>query len=464
MRSPKVGLLPLYIELYDQAWPEIRPGVEKFHQQIAIALTERGLEVTTVPLCQLEQDFEAAVHKFEREHVDAIVTLHLAYSPSLESAAPLAATPLPIVVLDTTPAYSFGPDRVTDDTNYNHGIHGVQDMCNLLLRNRKPFQLEVGHWEQSDVLDRVAGWARSARLAGNMRRSRVGRLGPSFRGMGDFAVPSEVLEKTLGIKTIVGGPELVRSLLAKVDDQAVEAEMASDGQHFDLKDLKPEVHRRSTMAGMVIRHWLEMEKLTAFTINFMAVDQAMGLPTMPFLEASKAMARGIGYAGEGDVLTAALVGDLASVYPQTSFTEMFCPDWKGNQIFLSHMGEMNYELAAKPPVLIEMPFSFSGVKNPAALAGRFRAGEAVLVNLSPGPDHGYTLIVAPVAMQDVSGADNMVDCIRGWFKPSLSIADFLAEFSRAGGTHHSALVYGNVTDEIVRWGKLMQWKTVILNA
>jgi L-arabinose isomerase len=56
----------------------------------------------------------------------------------------------------------------------------------------------------------------------------------------------------------------------------------------------------------------------------------------------------------------------------------------------------------------------------------------------------------------------MVDCIRGWFKPSLSIADFLAEFSRAGGTHHSALVYGNVTDEVVRWGKLMQWKTVIL--
>jgi L-arabinose isomerase len=126
------------------------------------------------------------------------------------------------------------------------------------------------------------------------------------------------------------------------------------------------------------------------------------------------------------------------------------------------MGEMNVELAAKTPVLIEMPFSFSGVKNPAALAGRFRAGEAVLVNLSPGPDHGYTLIVAPVAMQDIAGADNMVDCIRGWFKPSLSITDFLAEFSRAGGTHHSALVYGNVTDEVVRWGKLMQWKTVIL--
>ena len=462
MRNPKVGLLPFYIELYDHAWPEIRPVVEKFYQQIASALTERGLEVATVSLCRLEQEFEVAIRKFEREQLDAIVTLHMAYSPSLESASLLAATPLPIVVLDTTPAFSFGPDRVTDDTNYNHGIHGVQDMCNLLLRNKKAFQFEAGHWKESDVLDRVAGWARSARLVGNIRRARVGRLGPPFRGMGDFAVQPETLERTLGIKTIVGESELVRTLLAQVDDQVVESEMAYDRDHFDLKDLKPEVHRRSTRAGLVIRRWLETEELTAFTINFMAVNQVLGLPTMPFIEASKAMGRGIGYAGEGDVLTAGLVGSLGSVYPQTTFTEMFCPDWKGNQIFVSHMGEMNLELAAKKPALIEMPYSFSDVGNPAAVAGRFRAGEAVLVNLAPAPDHGYTLIVAPVVMQDVSGTDRMVDCIRGWFKPSLPIADFLTEYSRAGGTHHSALVYGKVADEVVRWGKLMQWKTIVL--
>ena len=57
------------------------------------------------------------------------------------------------------------------------------------------------------------------------------------------------------------------------------------------------------------------------------------MPTLPFLEASKAMARGIGYAGEGDVLTSALVGTLLSVYPETSFTEMFCPNWKDGRYF-----------------------------------------------------------------------------------------------------------------------------------
>ena len=58
-------------------------------------------------------------------------------------------------------------------------------------------------------------------------------------------------------------------------------------------------------ASLKLRHWLEKEKLDAFTIAFSGIDRAGGWQTVPFLECSKAMARGIGYAGEGDVLTAA---------------------------------------------------------------------------------------------------------------------------------------------------------------
>jgi L-arabinose isomerase len=462
MKKPRVGLLPFYLELYDIKRPERRPRIEGFYGQIAAALTDHGLEVSTVPVCRLKSEFNAAIHKFENEEVDAIVTLHLAYSPSLESSEALASTPLPLVVLDTTPSYSYGPGQDPEEVSYNHGIHGVQDMCNLLNRNGKSFLIAAGHWQKSDVLDRVASFARSVRLAASMRRARVGRLGPAFVGMGDFAVPPAKLKDTLGVQTIEGDAVLVRSFMAKVSDQAVEAEISSDRERFVVNNLDSEVHQRSTRAGLVIRNWIEQEKLTAFTINFMAVDKSLGLPTMPFLEASKAMARGIGYAGEGDVLTAALVGALASVYPQTSFTEMFCPDWEGNQIFLSHMGEMNISSAASTPTLVEMPFPFTDVGNPAVAVARFRAGEAVLVNLAPARDDTYSLIVAPIVMQDVKGADRMADSIHGWFKAALPVGDFLAEYSRAGGTHHSALVYGNAAEEIVSWGKLMRWNTVVL--
>lgn len=462
MTQPRLGLLPFYLELYDRVRPERRSRIEAFCGEIATALTKRELEVVTAPVCRLKPEFEAAVRSFESREVDAVVTLHLAYSPSLESSDALASTPLPLVVLDTTPSFSYGPTQDPAEVSYNHGIHGVQDMCNLLRRNGKPFLIAAGHWQKSNVLDRVAGYVRSARLASSLRRARVGQLGPAFVGMGDFAVPPSKLKSSLGIETVEGGPELVRSLTAEVSEQDVEAEMASDRGRFGADSLDPEVHQRSTRAGLIIRRWIERDRLSALTINFAAVTQALGLLTMPFLEISKAMARGVGYAGEGDILTAAVVGALASLYPQTTFTEMFCPDWEGELIYISHMGEMNIALAAETPTLVEMGFPFTDVGNPAMAVGRYRAGEAVLVNLAPVSGDTYSLIVAPVEMQEVQGADRMASSIHGWFKPALPIGEFLAEYSRAGGTHHSALVYGNVAEEVANWGKLMRWPTLTL--
>lgn len=458
MSNPKIGLLPLYIALYDQAAPERRPQMEAFQQTIAGALGQRGLEVVTTPLCRVESEFAAAMKTFEDAGVDAIVTLHLAYSPSEESAEVLARTRLPIIVLDTTPTFSFGPDVDPDEIMGNHGIHGVQDMCNLLIRNGKAFQIEAGHWEKSDVLERVAGWAKAAQVVSALRRARVGLVGEPFKGMGDFAVPIDVMRSTIGIETVPLDPAML--VVPAEDDPAVGKEMAADRQAFRVEDLDPDVHLRTARAGLALRRWIEEEKLTAITVNFLQVDDS-GLPTMPFVEISKAMARGIGYSGEGDVLTAALVGALASVYPQTSFTEMFCPDWEGGSVFMSHMGEINLDLVDGKPLLTNKAFPWSNAGQPAVAAGRFKGGEAVLVNLAPGPEWIYTLLICPGAMLEVK-QDRMKDTIRGWFKPAMPLADFLAAYSCLGGTHHSAVVYGDVTEEIARFGELMGWEVAVL--
>jgi L-arabinose isomerase len=416
--------------------------MEKFCREVAGRFEKRGVNVVTAPVCRLKGEFARSVKALEKEGVDALVTLHLAYSPSLESASALAGTHLPIIVLDTAPAEVFGPDQNPDEIMYNHGIHGVQDMCNLLIRKGKPFAIEAGHWTKSDVIDRVIRRLPGARMAARLATARVGLVGKPFAGMGDFSVPPECLRKSIGAQVVLARPARLAKLVKQVPLADVRREMAADANRFDLRKLDKIAHERSVRTGLGLRQWMAEEKLTAATMNFEAAGKASGLPVMPFLEFSKAMARGTGYAGEGDALTAVLVGALASAYPETTFTEMFCADWKGGRVFLSHMGEFNVALADDKPVLAEPAFNFTPGKSPVVAYGRLKGGEAVFVNLAPLPGNTFRLILAPGRMESVRGKDRFQQSVRGWFRPKSSVADFLANYSRLGGTHHAALVYG----------------------
>ncbi|MFH0918804.1 MAG: hypothetical protein V1913_00455 [Fibrobacterota bacterium] len=456
MTKLKAGLLPLYIKLYDDINPVWRKPLEAYVGKISAALGKLGVEIETVPVCRIKPEFERAVKTLEGKGLDALMTLHLAYSPSLESSSILAKTCLPLIILDTTPDFAFGPDSTPDLIMNNHGIHGVQDMCNLLLRNNKPFAIEAGHWEKSDVLRRVADQVRAARLASVMRSARVGLIGKPFAGMGDFSVPSGKLRKTLGVTTVAVPPSSVGRLLPGTNDAIVKQERLNDLERYDCGGLDKTAHLQSIRTGIAVERFIARGKLTAVTLNFQEVTKKSGLPVMPFLGMCKAMANGSGYAGEGDVLTAALVGSLMRVYPETSFTEMFCPDWKGGRVFLSHMGEINPMLAEKKPKLyVRDPWSFSDAAPPVSVGACFKPGKALFVNLAPGYS-GYTLIAAPVTM--VSGGKNRKfdHTVSGWFKPELPLSDFLEEYSRAGGTHHAALVYSASIQALSAFSRLMK--------
>lgn len=454
-RKPKVGVLPLYLKLYDDTTPEKRQAFGGFLAQVSAALAAAGLDTGEAGICRVRGEFEQAVATFEREKVDLIVTLHLAYSPSLEAVDTLCATRLPILILDTTMDYGFGVDVDPERIMYNHGIHGVMDLASMLRRRGKRFEIVAGHIEHSDVVDRAAAMARAACAACSLRGTRAVRIGPSFEGMGDFAVPEAVLRDVLGVTVDQAGIEDLASCVEGVPDREIRAEFERDRDRFECT-APEDVHVRSLRVGLGLRKLLAESGYSAFSMNFLAFDQPAGpVDTVPFLEASKAMSRGVGYGGEGDVLTASLVGALSRGFDSTTFTEVFCPDWKGNSLFLSHMGEVNPDVAACRPRLIEKPFPFTPAQNPAVITCSPRPGPAVFVNLAPGPADSFTLILAPVeVLEDQSG---MHGAVRGWVRPEVPVVDFLERYSACGGTHHSALVLGTEVEALAafsRWAGL----------
>ena len=461
MKKIRVGLLPLYIKLYDDVDPALRVKQMPFLQDVAAALEAEDLELSVSDVCRVRPEFERAVAGFNAQGVDAVVTLHLAYSPSLEAIDALAALDVPIILMDTTPTYDFIAEAGVPAIDRNHGIHGVQDLCSMLKRRGVKYHLACGHLEHSDIAKRVAGLCRAAAAAKAMRDMRVGLVGEPFDGMGDFRVEQDTLRAVTGATVVQWRPEAAKALMESVGEAEVDAQVSDDLLSFDAALEHPENHRVAALAGLMLRRWAEENALGAMSVNFERVSRAIGLPKMPFVELSRMMAHGVGYAGEGDTLTAALVGALMHAYPDTGFTEMFCPDWKRGVLLLSHMAEMNCALSAEKPLLTDMPFPFNDVGDTVGAFGCLKPGRAVLVNLTPLAGNRFTLIAADVELLvpdwDESQLNNQ---IRGWMKPDRPLPEFLEWFSAAGGTHHSALVYGADKREIEAFGRMMGFDIV----
>ena len=256
-------------------------------------------------------------------------------------------------------------------------------------------------------------------------------------------------------------PEVVAEYLAKVTDEEIDAEMALEKTKYNVEVTYHEEHKLATKSGLAIRKWMEEKGLGSVTVNFLTLD-ICGLPKMPFPECCKVLERGLGYAGEGDVLTAGLVGAMHAIYPNSTFTEMFCPDWEQDVILMSHMGESNPNLAQWKPYIRDCNFSYNSCGNTVGMYSCGRKGNATIVNLAP-MNEGYNLILCPGKMLDVGlerGA--YATSTQGWFKPAKPLNKFLKEYSLAGGTHHSAMVYDVDIEELKAFGQMMGFNVIVV--
>ncbi len=456
-RATRVGLLPLYLKLYDEVRPEARPEMEAFAERVARRLGEAGLEVERAPISRVRVEVERAIRDLLDAEVDMLATLHLAYSPSLESAAELRAAGLPLLLLDTTPSPSFGEDATQAQMFRNHGIHGVQDLASVLRRYGRPYLLAVGHIDDPAFLEDVRLCCRAGRAARALSTMRVLVIGDAFEGMGDFAVEPAALAAGPGVQVRRVSVAELAEVARQITDEEVAAEEESDRADCDCSAVDPEVLARTNRVGLAVRRMLEREEAGALSFNFASFVPSTGIDTVPFLEASKAMARGLGYAGEADALTAALVGALAQGGCTTTFTEMFCPDWAGGSVFMSHMGECGLHMSDEPPALVEKRYDFSDVGNPAIAIPRVRPGEATLVNIAPGPDDSFSLIAARVEVLDRGPVAGFPEVPHFWIRPlDADLREFLRHYSEVGGTHHLALCLGDETPLVRRMATFLE--------
>ncbi|MDO8544814.1 MAG: hypothetical protein Q7S40_30590 [Opitutaceae bacterium] len=431
-------LFPLFLKLYDTMRPDLRGRLLPFVDQVRAFLQAQGVTVTDFGLIATPAEVRRAAAAAAR--ADLVITLHLTYSPSLLVADTLQRLGKPILMLDTTKAGHFDETSMAADISENHGIHGVMDLASVLTGRRVPFEVVAGSLAHPEIAGRTKEVLRALKAVALFRDQRIGLTGRPFAGMGDFAVNFVELKKRFGA-TIKDVP-ISRIIAAgrRIPAAQVAAAVEADRVRYRLHQVDPEAHLAAVRDYLALSAIIAADGLSGYSMNFQHVRR--GIAT-PFYACSRLLSDGIGYAGEGDVLTALLGRPLNFLSGEAFFSEMFCPDWWGGTLFMAHMGESDPRFARPgvQPVLAQKKPALSdrvSVYHLAELGER----EVTLVNLARDAERGFRFVVAQA---DIVRFPLKVEFAMPHFriKPRLPLENFLERYAYAGGGHHIYLATGD---------------------
>jgi len=132
---PKVGLLALTLELYETLLPDLRASREGWLRRALIPALQREADILFTRAVFRREDVEAAVTEFEAARADALLVVLTTYSPSQLALSALQRTRLPIVIWNTQELLAVDKTFTLANMVDNHGVHGTQDLANVLTRS-----------------------------------------------------------------------------------------------------------------------------------------------------------------------------------------------------------------------------------------------------------------------------------------------------------------------------------------
>src|SRR3954453_24034711 len=437
---PRIGLLGIMQELYDDMLPGITERQAGYARELGAALAPVA-DVEVAPPARNRADIERAVRDFETAGVDGLLVVMLTYGPGMRVARALSGTRLPICLANVPPVSQVTAEWDMADLTYNQGVHGAQDTANALMRAGVPFHVITDDWRADSFRDAVERWARAARAITAWGSLRVAVFGYPMTEMGDIRVDEGALLRALGPQVTYVAPGDLHRASEAVSREEIDAAIAEEDERFDIDPaLSTEEREDHIRMQVALERILRERGYGAYSTHFDAIADDGRFARLPMAAASTLMARGFGFAGEGDALTAALVAAGHKLLPDAHFTEMYAMDFPTDSILMSHMGEGNWRVARtdRKPRLIKRPLGIGGLADPPTILFQYQPGPAPLGKLFSLGREGFRMLASEGEVLDTEDLPSL-EMPYGHFRPDSVVRPSLNAWLRLGGPHHQVL-------------------------
>src|SRR5215472_6880997 len=443
-RRPRIGILGIMQDLYDDMIPGIARRQEGYAAELAASLAEVG-EFIPGKVVKYREDAERVMREFEDSDLDGVLVVMLTYGPAMRVARLLAESRLPICLANIQPEPAVTAAWDMADMTYNQGVHGAQDTANAMVRAGRRFCVLTDDWRSESFRADVGRWARAAAAVTGWRSLKTAIFGYAMNDMGDIRVDESALIRTLGPEILAVAPgDMYRGMLAVTDMQVAEI-IAFEDERFEVDPrLSAEERQDHARMQVAIEQILTERGFGAYTAHFDAIGEDGRFSRLPLAAASSLMAKGYGYAAEGDVLTSCLVAAGHMLIGDAHFTEMYAMDFPSDSVLMSHMGEGNWRIArADQPVrLIKRPLGIGRLADPPTFLFQYQPGPATLATLVSLEGERFRLVVAEGENLDTQELPAL-EMPYGQFHPASGVRACLNGWLAAGGPHHEVMNLGH---------------------
>ncbi|GEM46778.1 L-arabinose isomerase [Deinococcus cellulosilyticus] len=356
-----------------------------------------------------------------------------------------------------------------DFMNLNQAAHGDREAGFIHTRMRLERKVVVGHYSDVEVQQRLGVWASAAHAWHDLQGAKFCRFGDNMRFVAVTEGDKVAAEMRFGFSVNTYGVGDLVQVVDAISDAEIDRLVA---EYEELYDVAPELKkggerhdslRYSARLELGIEKFLVDGGFKGFTTTF---EDLHGLKQLPGMAVQRLMAKGYGFAGEGDWKTAVLLSALKTMSGNkaTSFMEDYTYHLEPgkHQVLGSHMLEVCPTIAESKPRVEIHPLGIGGKEDPVRLVFDSQKGEAINVSLV---DLGsrFRLIVNEVTAVEHPELPNLPVARAVWeCKPDFKTA--CAAWIYAGGAHHTVYSYTLTSEHIEDFAAIAGVELVVIDA
>ncbi len=430
--------------------PETLEQVNAHSREIVAALNDAAaipVKVVFKPVLTTPEEIFGIVREANSApNCVGVITWMHTFSPAKNWISGLSALSKPMAHLHTQYNRDIPWANIDMDfMNLNQAAHGDREFGFMVSRLRMNRKVVVGHWSDEEVQARLGVWSRAACAVADAKDARIARFGDNMRSVAVTEGDKVEAQIRLGYQVSgYGVGDLVEHIDAVTDADLKALIQEYQDSYVMEDDLQVGGARHSSVVEAArielgLRSFLTEGDFKAFSDTF---ENLHGIRQLPGVAAQRLMADGIGFAGEGDWKTAALVRSMkvmaSGLEGGTSFMEDYTYhlDPANMQVLGSHMLEVCPSIASDKPSLEVHPLGIGGKEDPARLVFNTSAGPAINASLVDMGNR-FRMIVNDVDAVEAEHDMPNLPVARSLWVPQPDMKTGLAAWIYAGGAHHT---------------------------